>query len=183
MLEAAAFEQLRHVGVRLDAIEGARRGRREWSERAGLPARGGRDHLPNTLGNLDSVVHAELPVGPGPARAGEEGPGQVWGDGGRVGAHSVGVDGRCSRSMAGWVVASDAKVGDHAVYGFVAWSVFQHCPPADVYSAVASKLCNHPQEADPRALPRSWYARPPPPSSPLPPSFSRALDARPRVGV
>ena len=46
LLEAAAFEPLsRGVGVRLEAIEGARRGRRPGSGRAGLPARGGLDSL------------------------------------------------------------------------------------------------------------------------------------------
>ena len=48
VLEAATFEQLRHVGARFDVIEGARSGPRDLSERAGLPARRGCDQLPNT---------------------------------------------------------------------------------------------------------------------------------------
>ena len=49
VLEAATFEQLRHVGARFDVIEGAHSGPRYLSERAGLPARRGRAHLQNTL--------------------------------------------------------------------------------------------------------------------------------------
>ena len=40
VLEAAAYEQLRRIDVHLDAIEGARRGRRPGSGRAGRPAWG-----------------------------------------------------------------------------------------------------------------------------------------------
>ena len=39
----------------------------------------------------------------------------------------LGGDKRCGRSLAGWIMAPDAKVGDHVAYGCVAWLVFRHC--------------------------------------------------------
>ena len=86
-LEAAAFEQLRRAGVRLEAVEGARRGRRPgW----GRPGSAGLDRLLQTRGDLGSVVLAQLPAGPLPAQPVEEYPSQVWGDGGMMDAHPLG---------------------------------------------------------------------------------------------
>ena len=85
VVEAPASLPLHHVGARHDAIEGAQSGpldRSGWAGLLALCSRESRDYLLNTLGDLGSIVPAELPICPGPALA-AEGQGKVWGGRGR----------------------------------------------------------------------------------------------------
>ena len=161
VFEAAAFEQLFHVAARFDAIEGASRGPLDLSGQAGLTAGCSSDRLQDTLGDSGSVIHAVLPHGPGPDLAGEESPGQVWGDRGREYLPPFAEDECGSQGKVGWVVAGDAALGVQLVRGCVTGRMLPMLAGADsrrVYAAVKSKQCNYSLGADPSGGPLSWVA-------------------------
>ena len=113
------------------------------------------DRLQDTLGELGSVIHAVLPHGPGLDLAGEESPGQVWGDrgreylsplrGGRMwqsGKSGLGRSRGCSSrgtTRTGMCDRADAP----------ALPMLARADSRRVYAAVKSKACNYPLGADP----------------------------------